>query len=790
MSGMVIETPRPEWSNSLAPSGDGCVTLELAVKGRARYRIVLPAEPTTQEQKAADELAAGLGAITGATFEIAVEGAGWKPTGRELCVGATALAPRQPLPAVGDEGYAIAVEDRRVFLAGGRRRGPLNAVFALLEEDLGCRWYAPGVITVRPAPTLRATIVPRSYTPVFDRRDPYYSDAMDVEWSLRNRTSSHAVPIPAAWGGHPKFTTHFVHTYNILMPPEEFFAAHPEYYAEINGVRRDTQLCPTNPDVQRIVSERVLAHLRACPDCNHVDVSPNDWRDYCECAHCAALDKAEGGYAASMLQLVNAVADAVAAVRDDVKISTLAYLGTFMPPRTLRPRDNVLIVLCTDSHAWDYQLLPARATANFSGALEAWSKTGANVMIWEYPADFERYMRPLPNLALMQDNIRLFFEKGATGVLLQASHRTSYGLDRCQLRSWVWAKLLWNPSLETDELVRDFYLGFYGAAAPPLMAYDRLLSERWERAWARWQADFPTPHTPDPAVYQKYFEPTCVFFAWETLTAMLDLMQQARALAAGDPVLTRRVEYAALPVLYAIAEHGPSWEPYDRDGYLNVLNDLERIARREGAIFLRLGCGPPELDALLTRWRAIGMVDPAEIGSIPLSNAWRFAPDPQNVGIQQRWYAPDFDDSKWGIVRSDLGHRGWESQGYADYAIGYGWYRQEFFVPGDFHAQHNPRLFFAGVDEQCQIWLNGVLALEHTFERVGLSKDFLWKRPFLFDPTAHLIPDATNVMAVRVHNSQHVGGIYRPVRLLWGEPVDDLHALDEVLARREKEEAE
>ena len=48
-----------------------------------------------------------------------------------------------------DEGYAIAVKGGRLFLFGGKKRGPLYAAIAFMEEDLGLRWYSPEVSRVQ-----------------------------------------------------------------------------------------------------------------------------------------------------------------------------------------------------------------------------------------------------------------------------------------------------------------------------------------------------------------------------------------------------------------------------------------------------------------------------------------------------------------------------------------------------------------------------------------------------------------------------------------------------------------
>jgi len=792
MAGPVAMTvePHPDWSNTLKPTGEPGPALPLATDGRTDYRIVLPAKATSQAEKAADELAHWLTVMTEADLPIVRESDAFEPTGREISVGRTRLLDQASIDQkhadLADEGYAVGVEGERLFLFGGRRRGPIYAVSAFLEEDLGCRWYASGTATIPHAPTLICRPVPRTFVPRLLRRDPYYSVAHNTDWSLRNKTASHRAPIPAKWGGYPRFPYHFVHSYNTLMPPDKYFDDHPEYFGLLDGERRPRQLCATNPDVIRIMTEAVLERLRKCPDCAYVDVSPNDWKDYCECDNCTALDNAEGSRMASLLHLVNAVADAVARERPDVYVTTIAYLGTFMPPEILRPRPNVQIVLCTDSHAWDFLFLSVDQTETFQRALEAWSKTDANLMIWDYAIDFFRYMQPTPNMNVVARNMRFFLDHGAIGIIEQGSHGGNFGVDRDQLRAWTWAKQMWNIERKTETLKRDFYFGFYGKAAEPLYAYDQMLERAFTRAYDAWKARHPLPITPDLDEYRATFFPHIVNWSPEAIQQAAALMDQARLLAEGDKELTRRVDHARLPILFLQADQNPGEELKDRRAHLVLLNEFERIARLEGAYFVREAYAGWDLDRNLTLWRGLAQIDPRTVQFQELSNAWKFKPDPDVVGQDQAWYSPGLDDTDWGTVRSDLGHRGWTTQGYPEYEVGYGWYRQTFTVPDNLADLPNLRLFFAGVDEQAEVWLNGQHALSHTQAVVGLSKDFLWRRPFHFDPKRFLKPGPGNVLAVRVHNDLHVGGIYKPVRLVWGTPVMDLHVLDELLRRRQK----
>ena len=55
-------------------------------------------------------------------------------------------------------------------------------------------------------------------------------------------------------------------------------------------------------------------------------------------------------------------------------------------------------------------------------------------------------------------------------------------------------------------------------------------------------------------------------------------------------------------------------------------------------------------------------IEKSEYEIVPLSNEWRFAPDPTGQGEAQNWHAPSFDDSTWALQRSDI-RRGWKSRG-------------------------------------------------------------------------------------------------------------------------------
>ncbi|MFW5799156.1 MAG: DUF4838 domain-containing protein, partial [Planctomycetota bacterium] len=262
--------PHPDWTNTLKPTGPAGPKLVLAAGGKARCTIVLPAKPTPQEKNAAAELSTWLGKLIGNAPPVVNEPLQPRPGGTPISVGRTRLLASSKLDAadadLGEEGFGVAASDGMLYLFGGRTRGPIYAVYAFLEEDLGCRWYAGDGATVPKAPDLSVSAFPRTYMPKLTVRDPYWREATHLRWSLRNRTNPYNVRIPEDWGGHVNYARGwFVHTFDKLVPYRTYFDEHPEYCSEVKGRRihvvpghRPGQLCLTNPDVLRIATAKVL----------------------------------------------------------------------------------------------------------------------------------------------------------------------------------------------------------------------------------------------------------------------------------------------------------------------------------------------------------------------------------------------------------------------------------------------------------------------------------------------------------------------------------------------------
>ena len=193
-------------------------------------------------------------------------------------------------------------------------------------------------------PKLDAWTIPhvdQTHLPAFAMREPFWWGMFEGDFAARCKVNGNRPDLQDKHGGKIRFGSGlFVHTFYPLMPPSEFFAEHPEYYSEINGKRtaQRAQLCLTNPDVLRIMTDRVLARIRQDPGARLFSVSQNDWAGWCQCENCRQIDQREGSPSGTMIHFVNQVAEAVEKEFPDVWIETLAYQYTRHPPKTIKPR--------------------------------------------------------------------------------------------------------------------------------------------------------------------------------------------------------------------------------------------------------------------------------------------------------------------------------------------------------------------------------------------------------------------------------------------------------------------
>lgn len=507
--------------------------------------VVVSPAASDAEQFAVRELTNTLRQITGAHFKVSPS----ISSDRAILVGESDLAkkyfPEIAFAQLGAEEIVLKTKGKKLLLAGGGARGTIYAVNRFLHEPCGVRWWTPWATNLPHRATLQIADLDLREKPAFAYRAPYWFCAFDPTWKVHNGANHEFWEIPEAMGGCVKYKG-FAHTFYPLVPPSKHFAEHPEWFSLRDGQRTTNraQLCLTNLKLRDFVVERVKQWLREKPDAKIISVTQNDWAGWCECEKCKALDDAQESHAGTMLDFVNDVAEKIEPEFPDVAVDTFAYQYTRKAPRTIRPRGNVIVRLCSIEGNFR-EPLDHPSNAAFLTDLENWSRICARLFIWDYVTDFKTYIHPHPNWFTLGPNVRLFQKFGVQGLFEQGAY-AGHGAEMAEMRAWVLAQLLWNPQQDDRKLIREFLDGYFGAAAAkPIFQYLELM------------------HAASAGVYLGCYlrKEQSAHLNFTTLAKAEKLWQQAEKVSARDTEKDLRVRLAHLPVRFAFLR---LWQPLKR----------------------------------------------------------------------------------------------------------------------------------------------------------------------------------------------------------------------------------
>jgi hypothetical protein len=447
--------------------------LLLAEGRQTNYTICLSRDASASERRGAQELQSHLELISGARLKIATEDE--NPPGPLILVGRSDTLERLgfkiPFEILGTEGFALRTAGTHIAIAGGRQRGSMYGVYAFLEK-LGVRWYARDCTYAPRLGSLRIPPLHEIQKPALEYREVFIKEATDKDWAARNRTNGFFSDLDASTGG--KFVYQpFVHSFHLIVPPEKYFAEHPEYFALVNGERRAVraQLCLTNPEVLRIAVETVLGWIAQYPDAAILSVSPNDADGPCECANCRRVEEEEGAHSGPLLRFVNAVAAEVARKHPDKLIDTLAYRYSEPPPAKVRPAPNVRVRLALSGSCNGHPFKTCPHNGHPYGVLKSWGRITRQLYVWHYMTNFHQTLEPYPNLEELAADIATYRDHGVVGLFLQGSYSKGGGGELAELRGYLCARLLWNPDQKYEDILKEFTDGYYGPAAARLREY-------------------------------------------------------------------------------------------------------------------------------------------------------------------------------------------------------------------------------------------------------------------------------------------------------------------------------
>lgn len=569
----------------VASSDGGATRRVLAQDGQSSYSICVSSLASSSERHAAEELQKFLGEISGARLPIVSDGD--QTAGPLILLGETRqvreLATPVPFAALGSEGFVLRTDGDNLIIAGGKQRGTLYGVYEFLEK-LGCRWFTAELSVIPRQSTLTIPSLAEPHQPAFEYRELQMAETDDKHWAARNRFNGDFHGLDDSTGGKVSYYP-FVHSFYSILPPEKYFRDHPEYYALVNGRRRqeDAQLCLTNPEVLRLAIQTVRGWLDEHRDVQICSVSQNDRRGWCECDNCRRVEQSEGGvHSGVLLQFVNAVAAEVAKSHPGKLIDTLAYWGSEAPPLHARPLPNVRVRLCPIGACTGQPFEQCVYNEYFLKNLRGWAKITHQLYVWHYATNFRHYLLPFPNFDELAADISMYHQHGVVGIFMAADGE--YGEENADLRSYVLGRLLWDPATDLDHTVNEFLTAYYDHAATPMRAYFDLSHQQVRL----------TPRGKGFHMWI-YSEPCAPYLSQDFLASAAKLFDAAEA-AATNQATRRRVRKARLSIDYvklvrakAFDVRGGLYVPRDLDGLRENFGAFMQDARSYGVTSLHEG---------------------------------------------------------------------------------------------------------------------------------------------------------------------------------------------------------
>jgi len=716
----------------------------------------LRATPEKEKQRrtlreSVKDLALYLGKMSGAQLEIVTGEPTPADTRDMILIGSLGQRvfgdPKQHSPW--KQGWRMVAMDGALALYGESDEATSYAIYEVLDR-LGCRWYLPGEMG-ESIPSMRTIVLPNAdlsaVPPILGRN----IGGVDADYQRRNRCGGLQVQI------------NNLGTSLKMYLSKEQLEAHPAWNAQVNGKREVTGLyCWSNPEVQAAVADSIIARLDASYTTS-VTLSQPYNSPFCECANCKALD-APGAWCKLMSEpsmtdryiwFCNRVAERVTQKYPDELFGVLLNMNYIDPPVREKPLPSlvpaIIAVNSCRGHSMSEATCPSRQ--ELRAIVAGWGKLSTHLIGYEFAYNLAEVQAPYPLLRWTQDipylfanNVKFWMPQGWVQDEMKNQESTLPGV-------YLGMRMAWNPKAKPAQVLDEFYAGCYGPAAKPMQRYWQLMDDAWEK----------TPeHVGSHYGFLHRFPPQTLAAARAALDEALQAAQNTGAyprVKLADDGFRSFSQYMKMRTelnkgqFANLETDGAQWLAQYRA--LNKQYTGNAAFATIGADFFQWFCVPVYKDAAKI----------AKDGTLlsPPITTWRYQLDREKKGIAAGWSAAAFDDSAWQQTDATM-----ESWGDLDLFSYYGsmWYRTKLNI-GDIPAGKKTFLWITGVDDTCQVFVNGqpIPYVNAKGETVAEVTDFT--KPLTFDITAAVKPTAANQITLHCTrstlNEVGTGGLLGPV---------------------------
>ena len=434
---------------------------------------------------------------------------------------------------LGNEGYIIDVENGNINITG-TLRGTMYASYELIEKYMGVRFFDNDYVFLY---KIRNSDIPEGTHIRKDvKLELRYCGGMlmcqSALWGSYYGNRLNGSQIYAGGNSYDGYQTgpHFINAHSFdyywkmgtgIMPDESYGTLSERYAAKYESGEYKNQFtwqpCASSEQQYEIlytgmidVIEMITAwgshHFLPQYGGDSMSFSINDNSNYCSCRYCnkfanGVLDKNTGewisppeGHGGLYMNLANRAARDVQEYMPGLKIYLILYDHTV--PATVRPDKNLILMYCghgCNNHilgsgdCGDNKTMLGGSNAKDEIALKEWADIahaqGASLWFWSYGVNYHYYLGGgCPNIPEMYYEMKYIIEEcGVDGFYFEGC---DYSNNFEKLKSYISAKLMWEPDMTYDEFVayiKEYLYMYYGDGYEQLWQYILMQTEAGDR---------------------------------------------------------------------------------------------------------------------------------------------------------------------------------------------------------------------------------------------------------------------------------------------------------------------
>ncbi len=457
-------------------------TLVINKNNSSGYNIYIAPNAPSSVKNAAEDLKMYLFKTVGASLKITSTDK--KPTGNYISLGTNTAYKSSGLTMKGivGDGFKIVTVGKNIFIygedtadgkenkLGGFSNGTANGVYAFLERFLGISWLMPTeqgefVPEIKSLEIAKTNLTENP--PLIYRNEPYIGPYPAAkQWTKRMKLGTYVIP-------------QYNHSWEKTIDPK-LYDTHPEYFAKVDGKHLPPaerfKLETTNPDLVQAFADVAIKAFRADSNLKWYSLSPSDgisgqadWSNSPEAL--ALLEKMPDGEISRtklILKFYNDVAKIVGKEFPNRKLGGYIYSNYFYPPSNGIPKiEPNLAFMIAPSIDYGYQLYKKSTQDDWEKSIGAWAKAskenGFDLYYYDLPVSIMQHkgivMPPSPEI------LNFIFSR-----LLKYGFKGAYIYGRpvwpvFGSSNYAIAKMKWNPGLDANVIMDEYYEKAYGAKA-------------------------------------------------------------------------------------------------------------------------------------------------------------------------------------------------------------------------------------------------------------------------------------------------------------------------------------